>query len=224
MNKKHKRQKGVPEIYDELKQQVNMSLTPSAVEKLDAIATEKGISSRSELIEQIARGIIPISDNTNSTNYQNCVLHSYPDEAIQDQAWIEFTPGQNIIRLSEWKKLPSNPGVFALYIDMKDSNVYLNVSINMKQAFMDYMKIKHNIEDLISSDGDAYLIWSQCNDRQFINKIKEDFRNLCIQIRNDNLFKCQTLPTKKSNVIYLNSKYLFSQIEFEPPVKEEKIE
>jgi hypothetical protein len=60
MTKGHKRTKGIPEIHDELKTRVNLSLTPKAVEGLDALAKEL-LMSRSELVERVGRGIIPLA-------------------------------------------------------------------------------------------------------------------------------------------------------------------
>ncbi len=50
-----KSHRGQPEIYDELKKVVSLSLTPTAVTKLDQLSQEIGIS-RSEFVERIARG------------------------------------------------------------------------------------------------------------------------------------------------------------------------
>lgn len=49
-----------PELYDEVKRSYSVSLTPTGVEQLDLLAQKKGLK-RSELVEQIARGIISIS-------------------------------------------------------------------------------------------------------------------------------------------------------------------
>ncbi|OKH29999.1 hypothetical protein NIES2101_42790 [Calothrix sp. HK-06] len=51
--------RNVPEMYDEIKKSVSLSLTPTAVKKLDILAGNMSLS-RSEFIEQIARGIIKI--------------------------------------------------------------------------------------------------------------------------------------------------------------------
>jgi hypothetical protein len=53
------RTKGEPAFYDEMKKRVGLTLTPTALEGLDEYATLWGVS-KSELVEQIGRGIIPI--------------------------------------------------------------------------------------------------------------------------------------------------------------------
>lgn len=63
MAKGRKRTKGIPEIHDELKTRVTLSLTPKAVEGLDSLAKEL-LMSRSELVERIGRGIIPLAHRT----------------------------------------------------------------------------------------------------------------------------------------------------------------
>ena len=60
MSKKgQKNLRGKPEKWDELKKRVNITLTPTSINGLDALATSLGIS-RSELVERIGRGVIPI--------------------------------------------------------------------------------------------------------------------------------------------------------------------
>lgn len=53
---KHKSMRNQPEMYDELKKAHSFSLTPTAIKRLDFHAKKSGIS-RSELVEQFARGL-----------------------------------------------------------------------------------------------------------------------------------------------------------------------
>lgn len=48
------RRRGAPIIHEELKEKLNLTLTPTAIEKLTATAKKEGIS-RSELVERWAR-------------------------------------------------------------------------------------------------------------------------------------------------------------------------
>ena len=50
-------QRGIGDYWDEMKHKYTLALTPSSVANLDAIAQQLEIS-RSELVEQIGRGII----------------------------------------------------------------------------------------------------------------------------------------------------------------------
>lgn len=54
---KHKSMRNQPEMYDEIKKSFSFSLTKTAVKKLESLAKRYGIS-RSELVEQFARGLI----------------------------------------------------------------------------------------------------------------------------------------------------------------------
>jgi hypothetical protein len=58
---KHKSMRNQPEMYDELKKPFTFSLTPTAAKELKSLAKIHGIS-RSELVEQIARGRIKLQD------------------------------------------------------------------------------------------------------------------------------------------------------------------
>lgn len=59
--KGQKNVKGQPERYEEVKSRVNLSLTPTAAEKLKVLAAEYGLS-KSEFVEQVARGLIPVGE------------------------------------------------------------------------------------------------------------------------------------------------------------------
>lgn len=60
MSKKgHKNTKGQPEMWDELKGRYTLTVTPTGIKGIDAIAEKLGVS-RSELVERIGRGIIPL--------------------------------------------------------------------------------------------------------------------------------------------------------------------
>lgn len=50
------RRRGVPIIHSELKQKLNLTLTPSTIEKLSAEAKKAGVS-RSEFVEQLIRDL-----------------------------------------------------------------------------------------------------------------------------------------------------------------------
>ena len=52
--------KGQPEAYDEVKTRINLSLTPAAVKGLNELTSEMGLASRSDLVEQIGRRLLPI--------------------------------------------------------------------------------------------------------------------------------------------------------------------
>lgn len=61
-----KSMRGQPEVYDELKKIVSMSLTPTALAGLDESSVRLNIS-RSELVERIGRGLLTISELTTKT-------------------------------------------------------------------------------------------------------------------------------------------------------------
>jgi len=59
--------KGEPELYDEKKKPLNLAMTPTGAKKLDALAQQMGLT-RSEFVERIARGIIPLQTNSLGAN------------------------------------------------------------------------------------------------------------------------------------------------------------
>lgn len=56
-----KKVRGVPQEYEQLKRQVNLSLTDKAVQGLDALAQKRKVS-RSELIERLGRGLWSLTE------------------------------------------------------------------------------------------------------------------------------------------------------------------
>ncbi len=61
-----KSMRGQPEVYDELKKIVSLSLTPTALAGLDESSKRLNIS-RSELVERIGRGLLTIAELTTKT-------------------------------------------------------------------------------------------------------------------------------------------------------------
>jgi hypothetical protein len=57
--KRGRRYKNEPALYNELKRRLNLTLTPTAIEGLNGCAKEWNLS-KSELVEQIGRGIITL--------------------------------------------------------------------------------------------------------------------------------------------------------------------
>ena len=67
-----KNQKGKPEKYDEMKKRVNFTLTPTGIAQLENLAIQMGLS-KSEFIEQVARGEIPLQLRALTTMEQEIV-------------------------------------------------------------------------------------------------------------------------------------------------------
>lgn len=61
-----KSQRGIPQIHEEVKKKISVSVTPSAINGLDSLARQYQLS-RSELIEQIGRGTIGLTLPDDST-------------------------------------------------------------------------------------------------------------------------------------------------------------
>jgi hypothetical protein len=61
--------RGVPVYYDELKQRISLTLTPSAISHLEKLSTQEGFSC-SEFIERLLRGKVamPVGDMPTSNS------------------------------------------------------------------------------------------------------------------------------------------------------------
>ncbi len=144
MPKGQKKSKGVPELHDEVKKRVNLSLTPSAIAGLDKLSQEFNLS-RSELVEQIGRGMIPLAEQ-----------RSLSEEFI-------FSPIQSL-PLTECDRLPETMGAFLATDFVKFA--YVGSSTNIKKRFQDVSFLGKKDESTIE------VMWIECDRHQAISKIE----------------------------------------------------
>ncbi|MFM2315025.1 MAG: hypothetical protein RLZZ04_4301 [Cyanobacteriota bacterium] len=146
MPKGQKKSKGVPELHDEVKKRVNLSLTPTAIAGLDKLAEEFNLS-RSELVEQIGRGNIPLAEQ-----------RSLSEEFI-------FSPIRTL-PLTECDLLPEKMGAF-LATDFVQF-AYVGSSTNLKQRFQDISFLGEKDESKIE------VLWIECDRFKAISKIEAE--------------------------------------------------
>jgi len=156
MSKGKKTSKGYPELYDEVKKRVNLSLTPTAIAGLDRLSQELNLS-RSELVEQIGRGLIPLAEQK-----------SLSEEFI-------ITP-INSLPITECARLPETMGAF-LVTDFAQF-AYVGSSTNLKKRFEDLSfleptaQLKAKVAVDISKQKMA-VFWIECDRYQVISKIEQ---------------------------------------------------
>ena len=156
MPKGQKKSKGVPELYDEVKKRVNLSLTPSAIAGLDQLSQELNLS-RSELVKQIGRGSIPIAEQS-----------SLSEEFI-------ISPIQSL-PLTECDRLPETMGAFL--VTNFAQFAYVGSSTNLKKRFEDLSfleqtdQFKSNVA-VDSSKSEIEVLWIECDRYQVISKIEQ---------------------------------------------------
>lgn len=162
MPKGHKRIKGVPELHDELKTRVSISLTPTAVMGLDSLAGRQGLS-RSELIELIGREKITINSSLEK-----------PESLLRYLmvAGVEWTP------FNGTEQLPMSSGVY-LVVD-KYFHVFSGSTSNLYQEFkrdsilemirnffinsnQQDLKIEKTFNDI---EGTLKIFWIECHHPQ----------------------------------------------------------
>ena len=145
MAKGKKTSQGYPELYDEVKKRVNLTLTPTAIAGLDELAKELHLS-RSELVEQIARGIIPLAEQ----------------KSLSEE--FEFSPIKSL-PLEECDRLPEKMGAF-LVTDYEQF-AYVGSSTNLNQRFQ-------KVEFLGKQDKSKIeVMWIECDRFNAIPKIEQ---------------------------------------------------
>ena len=145
MPKGQKKSKGVPELHDEVKKRVNLSLTPTAIAGLDKLAEEFDLS-RSELVEQIGRSTIPLAE-------QKSLSEEYLISPIQS------------LSLTECDRLPEKMGSF-LATDFVQF-AYIGSSTNLKQRFQDISFLGKKDESKIE------VLWIECDRFNAISKVEQ---------------------------------------------------
>ena len=160
MPKGKKTPQGYPELYDEVKKRVNLSLTPTAIAGLDKLSQELNLS-RSELVEQIGRGLIPLAEQ----------------RSLSEEFVISLT--QSLL-LTERERLPEMMGAF-LVTDLAKF-VYVGSSSNLNKRFANLAFIKE-LEQIKASkydgkselsDSEIKVIWIECDNFKVISRIEQE--------------------------------------------------
>lgn len=175
MPKGHKRVKGVPELHNELKTRVNLSLTPTSVDGLDALAAKRGLS-RSELVERIGRGQIRVMDVDYESipNSKDFLQNSYglkvsSSFGIYSTNAPELTSELTISAIqftsfSQRHQLPSCPGA---YLVTNSANcIHAGHHADLKKRFTDDSFLER-LTKSFKNEGYSDLLdlyWIECSD------------------------------------------------------------
>jgi len=169
MAKGRKRVRGVPELHDELKTRVNLSLTPTGIEGLDTLASKWGLS-RSELVEKIGRGHISIADRqdfSDDKNYSNAELITTTEFAD------EFTMSAiQSMQLNQCDELPECPGAY-LVTDF-EKYIYAGRDSNLKRRFMNE-RFRKQLENSLTPKSSLIpgILWVECSEVRALPAIEQ---------------------------------------------------
>jgi hypothetical protein len=180
MPKGHKRTKGVPELHNELKGRVNLSLTPQAVEGLDVLAAERGLS-RSELVERIGRREIALNDPINSSSrvFDESV-YSFIEQSLQSLPSLDEVESSKVYVLpfTERASLPSRTGGFVVSDWV---HTYYGCAINLHKHFQSETVIKHIEMQFGGLQDNFFILWITCDPRESQSiwlDVKEAFESI----------------------------------------------
>lgn len=115
--KGQKKLRGQPELYEEVKGQVSLSMTKTGVQGIDELATTMGLS-RSEFVEQIGRRLISVisSEDAESIKHALQQLVAVAQDELSGQNLFEGrkAEGDRAMSLQEqitqWQQLLSKLG------------------------------------------------------------------------------------------------------------------
>lgn len=169
MAKGRKRVRGVPELHDELKTRVNLSLTPTGIEGLDTLASKWGLS-RSELVEKIGRGHISIADRqdfSDGKNYSNAGVITTTEFAD------EFTMSAiQSMQLNQCDELPECPGAYL--VTNFEKYIYAGRDSNLKRRFMNE-RFRKQLENSLTPKSSLIpgILWVECSEVRALPAIEQ---------------------------------------------------
>jgi hypothetical protein len=109
--KRQKKLRGQPELYDEVKGQVNLSLTSTSVQGLDEQAAAIGLS-RSEFVEQIGRRIIGVVSQSDKHVLRDALEHlialceaNLTSQSQESSASISSDEPPIRLQIEQWKQV-----------------------------------------------------------------------------------------------------------------------
>jgi hypothetical protein len=187
MTHKHKRLRGVPELHDELKRRVNISLTPTGVEGLDVLAAEWRLS-RSELIEQIGRGQIRIA--------------AQQDDAAESELPVHFgMSALHSIQLKQCDNLPTCSGAYVV-VDPQ-ARIYGGYCFNLRSEFQKKLLLKslkrffqtldeqsrEPVKDLEEFDENLYLFWIECRETRLLKRVNTMLMETLQKVITEEIFR-----------------------------------
>ncbi|MEH2334945.1 MAG: ribbon-helix-helix protein, CopG family [Nostoc sp.] len=195
MPKGSKRVKGVPELQDEMKTRVNLSITPTAIQKLDLMAAQRGIS-KSELVERIARGQIPLKDHRD--HFIDPSVAALIEGAVQTLPALDMTISKvKFLPFDQREKLPNSPGA---YLITNWQYEYIDFTNNLKERLMDENLLKSLLKLFEYKEYEVLVFWIECNDARLINIVSKEIRNVFGGIREDIISRSLSRELQKKEV------------------------
>ncbi|MBC1240556.1 CopG family transcriptional regulator [Nostoc sp. 2RC] len=206
MPKGSKRVKGVPELQDELKTRVNLSLTPTAIANLDVMANERGIS-KSELVERIARRQIPLKDY--SDPLRDASVADLVERMIRELPPLDITVSTvKFIPFNNREELPNSPGAFLITDWQFEYNDFTN---DLKERLMDEKLIKSLLEVFKEKEDNILLFWIECNDARLCKILQKELQSVFKGIREDIISQSLSRELQKKNFSQSNEQ-LFNDL------------
>lgn len=182
MPKGRKSTKGVPELHDELKTRVNLTLTPTAIQGLDSLASELELS-RSELVEQIGRGTIRL-EKKRIIDSMNSLVRDFLEKATQRFSETNISISSiNIVLYRERDKLPNAPGSYIVSDWLAE---YQGSGFSLKKIFSN----EHHSSLLELNfpgnlDESCFILWLVCQDYKAIYHSMQQLRTVFVALRNE---------------------------------------
>ncbi|WP_181280708.1 hypothetical protein [Aphanothece hegewaldii] len=179
MPKGQKRVKGVPELHDEVKTRLNLTVTPTARQGLEKLAKERELSI-SELVEKIGRESLIISAeipdfSKSESNFQDTVL------AVQS------------LPVERCNELPKVSGAYALVNKHGQAwaGYALNLHDDIKELVRQFDEFSPFLEDeeYIRRSRKKYLVfWIECSDKAMLVNFRYLITNTIQKIIIENSF------------------------------------
>jgi hypothetical protein len=164
MPKGQKRVKGVPELHDEVKTRLNLTVTPTARQGLEKLAKERELSI-SELVEKIGRESLII----------NAEIHEhFKSESLFQDAVLAVQS----LPVERCNELPKVSGAYAL-VD-KHGRVLAGYASNLNEEFgrrlrksYNFFPFSGNKEQNEKLQNKYMIFWLECADKTLLIKFRD---------------------------------------------------
>ncbi|WP_234710988.1 hypothetical protein [Nostoc punctiforme] len=144
------------------------------------MAAERGIS-KSELVERIARGQIPLKDHRNHSIDPSVV--ALIEGVVRTLPALDMTTSKlKFLPFDQRDKLPNSPGA---YLITNWQYEYIDFTNNLKDRLMDENLLKSLLKLFEHKEYELLLFWIECNDVRLINFLLKEISNVFRGIRED---------------------------------------
>ncbi len=156
-----------------------MTLTPTAIQQLDNLARQYGVS-RSEVVEGIARGEIRDIPHAEAGELKPDEVGNELDSYAEGRYSVEISAHLQTVPLRCRERIPSCQGAYAVFALDWQGVVYSCISKDIKADLEADLQSKPELQELlVSPDVYAWIVWGRCSNKSLLGNMQQNVIQLC---------------------------------------------